>query len=895
MLAEACRGDRELRAEVESILSSSEESPALLESPAAEAFPELFAHQGPTSLIGERIGAYRLVSLIASGGMGAVYLAARADDQYRQNVAIKLIKRRMVTPETLRRFRRERQTLATLDHPNIARLLDGGLTPEGLPYLVMEYVDGMPIGRFCDELKLSTHKRLALFRRVCDAVMYAHQNLVVHRDLKPSNILVTSSGVPKLLDFGIAKILDPQRQQGSADPTAAQRIMTPEYASPEQIRGEPVTTAGDVYSLGVVLFELLTGHRPYRVRSRIPHEIERAICEEDPQRPSTAVRRVEEVVSSDGTTQATITPEMVSRTREGHPEKLRRMLAGDLDEIILMALRKEPRLRYSTVAELSDDIRRYLEGLPVVARGDAFGYRALKFVRRNKTAVAAAVIVAGSLLVGVTAIAWQSRIAVEARRLSEAEARKVQQVNAFLQEMLASVDPSTAPGSGGTVRTVLDEATRRLESGSLDRQPAVESALRMTLGMTYLQLGLHAIAETHLTRALEIRKGFHGVEHPEVAESLDGLGRLAKSRGDYPEAERLYREALTVRQGLLGAESPESADTMNNLGVVLKTQGRLEPAREFLQGALRIRRDILAAGEQDVQTDPALLARSRLNVATSATNLAAVLKNIGELQRAEGLYRAALEGFRRELGQEHYRVAVCLNNLALLLMETGRDDEAEMFLREALRIRRKVFGNEHLAVATGLKNLALLLTRKGAYLAAEALYREALNLGRRLDGNEHRLATTLNNLADLLVTLGRYDEAEPLCREALAIRRKKNPDHPRNAGSLLVLGRIHLGRGDPAAAEPLLRESVTLYEKARPPGDLRIARARSELGGCLIRRAELQEAESLLMASYAAIDEAPGRRDPALMRETLKRIIELYEEWGRPEAAVPYLRILNRR
>ena len=883
-LAEACDGDTELRTEVESILDSSEQTPALLDAPAVEAFPELFEHEPAASLVGQRIGAYELVRFIASGGMGAVYLAARADDQYEKNVAIKLIRRRMMTSETLRRFRAERQTLATLDHPNIARLLDGGVMADGLPYLVMEYVDGKPIGQFCDEGRLSTHERLGLFRHVCSAVIFAHQKLVVHRDLKPSNILVTSDGVPKLLDFGIAKVLDGRSDAPAADATApAHRIMTPEYASPEQIRGEPITTASDVYSLGVVLFELLTGHRPYRMKSRIPHEIERTICEDDPEKPSTAIGRIEEVFGADGTTRITLTPEGVSRTRDGQPHKLRRRLAGDLDEIILKALRKEPQQRYPTVEQLSQDLERHLEGRPVTARKGTFRYRAAKLLRRNKIAAIAIAAVSVSLIGGIVATTWQTR-------QTETEAGKVEGVNTFLTGMLGSLDPSAAAGPNGAIRMMLDEAAQSIEGGALDGQPQVEAAVRQTVGLTYLQLGLYVAAEGQLTEALAIRLNELGDDHPDVAESLNNLGLLSKSTGDYEEAERLYREALRLRTERLGEETPESAETMNNLGVLLKTRGELEEAEGLLTEALRIRQAIL---RRRPAADAPMTKKNRTDVATSLMNLAAVSKSKGELGQAEPLYREALESFRAVLGPEHYRVAVCLNNLALLLTETGRYDEAEPLFREALGIRRQVFGHDHPAVATGLKNLALVLTRKGQYAEAEPLYREALDLGRALGGNELRLANTLTSLADLLATLGRYDEAEPLCREALAIRRRKSPDHPRVASALLVLGRIHLGRDDPAAAEPLLRECVAACRERMPPGHWRIAAAQSELGSCLTALRRYEEAEGLLLDSFAVLNDAnPG--NPSLVRQTAERLVRLYEAWQKPDRAAPYQELIQR-
>ena len=331
--------------------------------------------------------------------MGAVYLAQRADDEYQKQVAIKIVKRGMDTQAILRRFHNERQILANLDHPNIAKLLDGGTTEDGLPYFIMDYVEGLPIDVYCDSHKLPTLERLKLFDAVCSAVQYAHQHGIVHRDIKPTNILVTADGAPKLLDFGIAKLLHPELSSQTAESTAtAQRPMTPHYASPEQVRAEEVMPASDVYSLGVLLYELLTGHRPYRFKSRAPQEIERIICEEEPERPSASIYRVEEVPGTDGETPIPITPELVSGTRDGEPKKLRRRLAGDLDNIVLMALRKEPARRYGSVEQFSKDIRRHVEGLPVIARKDTPWYRSAKLIKRNKVGVLAGAVISVLLL-----------------------------------------------------------------------------------------------------------------------------------------------------------------------------------------------------------------------------------------------------------------------------------------------------------------------------------------------------------------------------------------------------------------------------------------------------------------------------------------------------------------
>jgi serine/threonine protein kinase len=405
-LAAACAEDTELRREVESLLAAIEASGDFIELPLMTA-----ADDAAVSLAGQSLGPYRLLREIGRGGMGVVYLATRADDEYKKQVAIKLIQPGPPNKDLLRRFRRERQILASLEHPNIARLLDGGTTAQGVPYLAMEYIAGTPITQYCDEQKLSITERLKLFRRVCAAVQYAHQNLIIHRDLKPGNILVTADGEVKLLDFGIAKLLDTDSGPVASNTTSGLHLMTPEYASPEQIRGEPITTTSDVYALGVVLYELLTGHYPYRFKDRSLPEIIRVICEQEPEPPSRAISRVETHTEDNGRSQTTISPETVSRTREGKLDKLRARLRGDLNDISLMALRKNPQQRYRSVEQLSEDIRRHLEGKPVLARKATLAYRAGKFIQRYKTGVAAAAIILVILLGGIIATLRQASIA----------------------------------------------------------------------------------------------------------------------------------------------------------------------------------------------------------------------------------------------------------------------------------------------------------------------------------------------------------------------------------------------------------------------------------------------------------------------------------------------------
>ncbi len=405
-LDEACASDPELRRQIDALLVSHEQAPRFLETPALVAAPELLRGDQAETMLGRRLGPYQVVREIGHGGMGAVYLATRADDEYRKQVAIKLVKRGMDTDAILRRFRNERQILANLDHAHIAKLLDGGTTEDGLSYFVMDYVEGLPIDVYCDTHRLPTIERLKLFCNACSAVHYAHQHHVVHRDLKPSNILVTTEGVPKLLDFGIAKVLDPEVSARTIEPTAGPRPMTPEYASPEQVRGQAITPASDVYSLGVLLYELLTGHRPYHVQSATPQEAERVICGQEPEKPSVVVGRSpltrplratlsqrERVAILPLLSPLPVGEGQGVRGQHGQPQKLRRQLRGDLDNIVLMAMRKEPERRYASVQQFSEDISRHLEGLPVRARKDTLVYRGAKYIKRSKAGVASAALI----------------------------------------------------------------------------------------------------------------------------------------------------------------------------------------------------------------------------------------------------------------------------------------------------------------------------------------------------------------------------------------------------------------------------------------------------------------------------------------------------------------------
>ncbi len=862
-----------------------------------------------------RIGPYQVLRELSHGGMGTVFLAARADDQYQKRVAIKVVKAGMDSEDDVRHFRRERQILASLDHPNIARLLDGGVTDQRLPYFVMEFVQGQTIEEYCDHRGLSVADRLRLFRDVCSAVQYAHRNLIVHRDIKPGNIMVTADGVPKLLDFGIAKLLNPELAGEAA--TATGLVMTPEFASPEQARGELITTATDVYSLGVVLYRLLTGHHPYVMKGRSAVDIARSVIEAEPEKPSTAVARTEEDIRPGG---QAITAATVSRTREGTPEKLRRRLQGDLDNIVLMALRKEPHRRYPSVEAFSEDIERYLEGRPVLAGKGSWSYRMAKFVRRNALAVAAAV-VAFVLVAGFgVAMAFQSSRTSRALATAERERLTAERVSSFLVDLFKVSDPSVAKGNAVTAREILDTGSAKIEAG-LEDQPAVRATLMETMGRVYDNLGLYDRALPLLQEALEIRRGVHGTDHVDVAASLNALANLRLHKGDYAGAEPLAREALAMRRKLLGSESPDVAASLNLLANLLRDKGDYTGAELLYREALAIRRKLVGNENKDV--------------ALILNNLGNVLWGKGDLKGAERFYREAVAILRKVLGNDHPSTAFCLVNLGGVLVEEGDYTGAAPLFQEALAIQRKALGNEHPDVAHTLQGLAIVRTFRGDYAGAEPLIREAIAIDRKALGNEHprlgeALATLaellqeerdysgaerlyrealamrrktiggddpfdayiLNDLATLLVDKGDYAGAEPIAREALAMRRKLGNESRDVGTSLATLADVLVHRhAKPEEAQALAREALAIRRKALPDQHPEIANSEKVLGTCLTEEHRFAEAEPLLLASYATFKTRRGAatRDT---RDSLERIVSLYEAWGKPETAAQYKALL---
>jgi eukaryotic-like serine/threonine-protein kinase len=878
-LDEICAGDPDLRRELERLLAADDEAAAFLERPAGELLGLALDDREE----GGQLGPYRLLRRIGGGGMGTVYLARREDEQYQRDVAIKILRSGLASTEALHRFLAERQILARLEHPNIARLYDGGCTEDGRPYLVMELIEGTPVDEYCDRNRLTVDQRLDLFRRICAAVQYAHQNLLVHRDLKPGNILVTAEGEPKLLDFGIAKRLAREKTVDSRMTQTGLRMLTPSYASPEQVKGGAITTASDVYALGVLLYELLAGRSPYETTGA-PYEIERAICEKQPERPSAALFRA-----------GAPTAEQIAQDRNTRPPVLRRRLQGDLDNIILMALRKEPQRRYESVAHLSRDVERHLKDLPVHARPDTALYRTRKFLRRRRATVAAAAVAA--LLAG----GFVTSVVAQGRRI-ERERDKAEYALSFLVETFQQADPYQAQGERLTAKQILDQGAERI-SRELADQPDVQAAVMDAIGEVDRSLGRYAEAQPLLERSLELRRKLYGLQSLPVAESLDHLSGLAADRLDLATAEKLLRRSLAMRRRLLGDGDVEVAKTLNQLGELLVTKGA--PAVEIE----RIQQEALAIARE--AEDPAAVAQSILHLARAKqaagsydeaeklfrqgldlerrvlkpgdpelyreqTAFGEILINMGKPVEAEKMLRESLAAQRRILGSNHPDVAVTLGNLAMAVYERGSFAEAETLNREVLALVRTHYGPSHWLVPAVLGNLAAALQSQEKVAEAIPFFEEALAVRRRTLGEGHPLvAQALLLLAGAHRRLAEYPEALDLAREALEILEKaEGPDHPHLAYPAREIGRIYMAQQLYREAEPYLRRSLEIRRRELTPDHPEVARAKISLADCLIERGRYDEATVLLREAQATLVAQGGPQDGRVL-EAQKLIAKL--------------------
>ena len=815
-IAESSSHDPALEAELRALLAAHELSESAFASPVR---PD---RDRSDRWIGLRLGAWEIGRRVGSGGMGTVHEAVRADDQYRQRVAVKFLNRSAEGGVAVRRFRAERQMLASLQHPNIASLVDGGVTPDGLPFFVMEYIDGEPITRWCDSRSLPIAARLALFGQVCAAVRAAHQKLIVHRDLKPGNILVTTDGTVKLLDFGIAKLMRDERTMELATATqVGHRAFTPEYAAPEQVRGTAVDTTADVYALGVVLFELLAGRRPFDLQGKSLAEMERIVCEQPPPRPSS-------VLGDDRW--RTLGERSASRAR--------RSIEGDLDAVVLMALRKEPERRYGSVDEFSRDVVRHLGQQPVLARPDSPGYRMRKFTQRRMLETVAGSVAALSLITGTVVSVRQARRAEAQTAVASAQSARATEVTRFLTTMLGAANPE-AFGKDITMRAVLDSAVLRADS--LQLTPDLEAEIRGIMGGTYLALGELDVAQKQYERKLATLR--HAAPRGDFSTAVvySQLSLVQETKGNYIAADSLLSIADAMFTRFPPPDRREESTMLENRARVLYLMGKPKESMVQLQRSLELGRLYFANDDS---------AR-----APTYVNMAVMSGEVGDLVAADSFSLAAIVTATRAHGNNHPRVASALSVRAGALELMGRMDESSTAFREALEVKRRILGVDH-----------------------------------------PDYATTANNFAYHLLEMEHWREAAYWARQVLAMRGKSLGESslPVSSG-LLYLGRA-LARMDSAkAGERLVRESKAIREKIVPPGHWLLASTDGALGEVIALDGRYPEAETLLLSAEERVRAARGP-ESSQAADQRKRLVALYKLWGKPaEAAKWQERLVKKR
>jgi eukaryotic-like serine/threonine-protein kinase len=825
-LNEVCKSI-ELKNEVLSLIAAHNRSDNFLEE---AIIPASNLEDNSRLFIGKHFGKYKIEHLVARGGMGLVYLGVR-DEHVKQKAAVKIINPGISSSTVINRFKTERQTLANLNHPNISKLLDGGITEDGIQFLVMEYIEGVPIDEFCDKNNLSINERLKLFLKVADVVQYAHQNLVVHRDLKPNNILITENGEPKLLDFGIAKLLSPELDKFETVTQRGMWNLTPEYASPEQIRGEAITTSSDVYSLGIVLYKILSGQNPYKINSMFPAEINNIITNTEVIKPSEIVFKSKSSADNVDNNAATIKSKI-----EDTNEKIHKRLKGDLDKIVSMAIRKEVARRYSSVEHFAEDIKRYLSYRPVLAHQDSIIYRTGKFLRRNKTKVIPASIIFILINLGLAGILWQGYIAAKERDIAKIEADKSNRIKSFLLEMISSPDP-IKDGSEVKVIDVIEKASSKLKP-ELGVHPQLESEIRSLLGNTYQNLGQYDSAFSELLKADKIIRKLYGNKSKETAISLKSIGLVYHYKGDFVNAEKYFKDAIELDRSVEQKPSFETALLLDAYGTLLSDMGEYEKSEKITEEALKI------AELKGKQNDP--------KVAEIKNNLATSYNYSNKLDKAEKLYKESLEVFRKHYGDNHIRVSSVINNLAFIYIFKEEHQKAIPLLLESLEIKLKILDKNHPDLILAYSNVGSTYFNTKDYDNAEKYMLESINTGLVIYNEDNvNMSRSYMWYGRVLDAKGNYQKSLYYLLKAYAIRKK-------------IMGEDN---------------KLTLTVK-------------SLCGQTYLHAGNYFEAEKYLLSSYNSLTKVSGSENEATQK-TLGALIELYKKLGKKEKVESYSKLIT--
>jgi serine/threonine-protein kinase len=842
----ACAGDKQLISEVSAMLAEDEGRDSMLDRGLAAAAEKTLAT--PAKLIAKMIGPYQMSRLLGEGGMGVVYLAARKD--LGSQVAIKVLRDAWISPSRRERFASEQRTLAQLNHPSIARLYDGAALDDGTPYFVMEYVEGTPLTEYCRKAQASIEQRLRLLIAVGEAVQHAHANAVIHRDLKPSNILVKNDGSIRLLDFGIAKQLESLDLKAEQTITGL-RMMTPAYASPEQVAGEAVGVSTDVYSLGVILYELLAGELPFDLSNLTPVEAAAIIADHEPAKPSAAAKRA----SSSATKLST--------------HALSQQFWADLDVLCLTAMHKDPQRRYQSVEAFIRDINHYLKGEPLEARPDTLRYRTTKFVQRNRTTVmtAAAVCI---LIIGVVAF-FTFRLA-KARDAAMAEAARTQRIQQFMNNLFEGGDQAAGPSDSLRVVTIVDRGVQQAKS--LTSDPKAQAELYANLGAIYQKLGKLDQADILLQSALDERKSVFGAESPEAAESLTALGLLRSDQAHLDQAEQLTSQGLEIDRRHFPPNHPAVAKALLAYGKVLAQRGKYEQAIQVLNEAVRI------------ESAPGVTAA---DLADSLSTLADAHYSAGHYPVADGLYRRVLDIHRKLYGERHPAVAGDLENLAAIQQDLGYYSESESFDRQALEITESYYGKDNPKTAAILTTLGRSLQYEKKYDEAEAMLQKALTIQEQVYGPVHPMvAETINELGNVADMREQLDEAEARFRRVVEIYRAIYGDHHYVVAiALSNTASVYMDKKDYPHAEQIFRDVVRRLTETLSADNVNTGIAHIKLGRTLLREKRYKDGEAETLAGYNILIKQTSQ-NTSFVRAARKDLIADYDGMGQAEKAQKY-------